>query len=421
MLNFKRWQATTALIMTLGMNATAIAPIFVAPMIASSAAPALAQASRFSDVPSSHWAKDYINALVAQNVLAGFPDGTFRPDAPVTRAQFSSMVQAVYSKTKIRTAINFVDVPSGHWAARSIRTSYEMGFLSGYPGNIFRPEQNIPREQVLVSLANGLNYSPNAPADQVLNYYLDGGSVSNFARSAVAAATEEQMVVNYPSINRLNPTRNATRAEVAAFLYQAMVSEGRVAAINSPYLANATPIATEYRIPEGTMIPVSYLKDKILMMPDETLPVTFTVRTNITTQDGKVLIPAGSQVKGELRPAGDDATQFVAQELIYPNGSKRPFSATSSPITETETVRRGTNTGDLLKNAALGTAAAAAIAAVTGDRAIATEELLIGAGAGAVLTLIQNFLGRNNVDLLVVEPETNLNLTLDEDFVAPVQ
>ncbi len=420
MINFKRWQATTALIMTLGMNATAIAPIFVAPMIASSAAPALAQATRFPDVPSNHWAKDYINALVAQNVLAGFPDGTFRPDAPVTRAQFSSMVQAVYSTTKIRNAINFVDVPSRHWAAGSIRTSYEMGFLSGYPGNIFRPEQNIPREQVLVSLANGLNYSPNAPMNQVLNYYVDNGSVSNFARSAVAAATEQRMVVNYPTLTRLNPTRNATRAEVAAFLYQAMVSEGRVAAINSPYIANAN-VATEYRIPAGTTIPVSYMKDKILLMPDETLPVTFAVRTNITTQEGQVLIPAGSQVKGELRPVGDDATQFVAQELTYPDGSTRSFNATSSPITETETVRRGTNTGDLLRNAALGTAAAAAIAAVTGDRAIATEELLIGAGAGAVLTLIQNFLGRNSVDLLVVEPETNLNLTLDNDFVASVQ
>lgn len=420
MINFKRWQATTALIMTLGMNATAIAPIFVAPMIASSAAPALAQATSFPDVPSNHWAKDYINALVAQNVLAGFPDGTFRPDAPVTRAQYSSMVQAVYSKTNVRSAINFVDVSSSHWAAGSIRKSYEMGFLSGYPGNIFRPEQNIPREQVLVSLANGLNYSANAPVSQVLDYYTDDSAISNFARSAVAAATEERMVVNYPNINRLNPTRNATRAEVAAFLYQAMVSEGRVTAINSPYIANAN-VATEYRIPAGTTIPVSYMKDKILLMPDETLPVTFAVRTNITTQEGQVLIPAGSQVKGELRPVGDDATQFVAQELIYPDGSKRPFAATSSPITETETVRRGTNTGDLLRNAALGTAAAAAIAAVTGDRAIATEELLIGAGAGAVLTLIQNFLGRNSVDLLVVEPETNLNLTLDDDFVAPVQ
>jgi hypothetical protein len=69
----------------------------------------------------------------------------------------------------------------------------------------------------------------------------------------------------------------------------------------------------------------------------------------------------------------------------------------------------------------LGTAAAAAIAAVTGDRAIATEELLIGGGAGVVLTLISNFLGRNSVDLISIAPNTDLNLKLNSDLVVPVK
>ncbi len=152
-------------------------------------------------------------------------------------------------------------------------------------------------------------------------------------------------------------------------------------------------------------------------MPDETLPVTFNVRNNITTTTGQVLIPAGSQVKGNLRPAGDKATQFVAQEIVMPDGSTRSLKATSSVITTTETVRKGADLGRLLKNTAIGTAAAAAISAVTGDRAIATEELLIGAGGGALLSLIERFLGRNSIDVLVVQPETNLNLTLTDDFV----
>jgi hypothetical protein len=77
------------------------------------------------------------------------------------------------------------------------------------------------------------------------------------------------------------------------------------------------------------------------------------------------------------------------------------------------------NVGNLLKNAALGTGAAAAIAAVTGDRAIATEELLIGAGAGILATLIPQFLGMNKVDLLVVKPSTNLDLTFSSDLTIP--
>ncbi|MBD2553325.1 S-layer homology domain-containing protein [Limnothrix sp. FACHB-708] len=415
MLNRNRWKAAAALLMTFGMNVTTITPMLVAPLAAP--APAVAQTISFPDVPANHWASDYIRALVSQNILAGFPDGTFRPDAPVTRAEFSAMLRKVYQRGSIRSAINFVDVPSSHWAYDAIRRAYEMGFVSGYPDGIFLPEQNIPREQVLVALANGLNYQAAAPTEQVLGNFADSGAISNFARGPIAAATEKRMVVNYPNVSYLNPGRNATRAEVAAFLYQALTSEGRVAALSSPYIANAQTVATNYRIAAGTSLPVSYMKEKILLMPDETLPVTFNVRNNITTTTGQVLIPAGSQVKGNLRPAGDKATQFVAQEIVMPDGSTRSLKATSSVITTTETVRKGADLGRLLKNTAIGTAAAAAISAVTGDRAIATEELLIGAGGGALLSLIERFLGRNSIDVLVVQPETNLNLTLTDDFV----
>jgi hypothetical protein len=118
-----------------------------------------------------------------------------------------------------------------------------------------------------------------------------------------------------------------------------------------------------------------------------------------------------------LQPSGDKATQFVAQELLWPDGSKQALKAVSNAITTTETIRKGADVGRLLKNTAIGTAAAAAISAVTGDRAIATEELLIGAGAGGLLSLIERFLGRNSIDVLVVQPETNVTLRLTEDLV----
>ncbi|MGB5970141.1 MAG: S-layer homology domain-containing protein, partial [Spirulinaceae cyanobacterium] len=63
----------------------------------------------------------------------------------------------------------------------------------------------------------------------------------------------------------------------------------------------------------------------------------------------------------------------------------------------------------------------AAISAITGDRAIATEELLLGAGLGALVELIPTFLGLNKVDLLVVNPNTDLNLTLTNDLVVSAQ
>ena len=408
MSNLPRWQSGTAAFLALGIVAGAVTPLVTA-------APSFAQTSSFSDVSSNYWARTFISELAQRDIIAGFPDGTFRPDAPVTRAQFAAMMRKAnqsFNKGTVRNAINFVDVPSRYWAYTAIQDAYTTGFLAGYPGNVFRPEQNIPREQVLTSLANGLNYTASQSVSTVLNYYSDASNISNFARSPIAAATERAIVVNYPNLRNLNPLRNATRAEVAAFIYQALVSEGEATAINSPYIVNAPQVATDVTIPAGTTIPVRYEKDKILVTKDETVPLTVKVAANITTSDGRVLIPAGSDVIGELRPVKDQGgSQFVAQRVVI-NGQERTINASSNVITDTETVRKGVSIGNLAKNAAIGTAAAAAISAVTGDRAIATEELLLGAGAGAVLQLIQTFLGRNSVDLIVIEPNSDLNLQL---------
>ncbi|MDY6786464.1 MAG: S-layer homology domain-containing protein [Cyanobacteriota bacterium] len=412
MLTLNRWKATTALLLTASMNAGAVVPL-VAPILAP--APAVAQSNAFRDVPNGYWAEDFISQLVQRGVIAGFPDGTFRPDAPVTRAQYSAMLRKAFNKAKLRNSVRFLDVPSNYWALGAIDEAYEMGYLSGYPGGTFRPELNIPREQVLVSLANGSGFNPNQPVDTTLGYYNDSLSISGYARSPIAAATEEGIVVNYPILQTLNPTRNATRAEVAAFLYQALVSEGAVSPIASSYIVRPTQVATDFRIPAGTSIPVTYSRDKILLVREETVPVTLDVATNITTPDGQLLIPRDTEVVGELRPA-NNGTQFVARELVFANGSRVALNANSQVITTTESVSQGTSVTTLLRNAAIGSAAAAAISGVTGDRTITAGEVLLGTGSGLLATLIQRLIGSGRVDLLVVEPDTDLNLTLGSDL-----
>ena len=414
--SMNRTQQSTALLLALSLGLGSTLP-FQGSLLQPAAV--VAQTSQFPDVSSNYWATGFINELVNRGIIAGFPDGSFRPDAPVTRAQFAAMVQKALPKSQDRNAIAFVDVPASYWAFNAINNAYEMGFLSGYPGQVFRPEQNIPREQVLVALANGLNYSARNNINTTLGYYQDSANIADFARSPIAAATEQKMVVNYANLQQLNPKRNATRAEVAAFIYQALFSQGQVQALNSPYIVTQDVVAVDYRITAGTIIPISYTADKILLTQDEILPVTLTVDANIVNTQGLVLIPQGSEIQGEFQPSGN-GTRFVAQQLVLPNGQMYNINATSQVITDTESVRRGTDVGNLLRNAALGTGAAAAIAAITGDRAIATEELLIGAGAGILATLIPQFLGLDRVDLLVVETNTDLDLTLSNDLVLQV-
>lgn len=215
-------------------------------------APAVAQAqtATFRDVSLNHWASDYVEALTDLGILNGFPDGTFRPSAPVTRAQFAAILRQAFLKSEPASGESFADVPPNHWATQAISVARSAGFLSGYPGNVFRPEQNIPRVQALVSLTNGLEYSGKDTA--VLSYYADAEAIPNYARPSLAAATQANLVVNYPNINQLNPNRNATRADVVAFIYQALVQEGKAEPLaKTPYVVTATasswqrePIAT---------------------------------------------------------------------------------------------------------------------------------------------------------------------------------
>ncbi|MDZ8055007.1 MAG: S-layer homology domain-containing protein [Aulosira sp. ZfuVER01] len=413
MFALNRWQSGTAALMALSITAGTVAPFITA-------APSFAQTT-FSDVSSNYWAAQFIQQLSQRGVIAGFPDGSFRPEEPVTRAQFAAMVNKAFQKSQQRQAISFTDVPSNYWAYSAIQQAYTIGFLAGYPGNRFEPNQVIPRQQVLVSLANGLEYRPNTTVENTLQYFNDAYNIADYARSPIAAATEKQIVVNYPNVKFLNPTATATRAQVAAFIYQALVSSNQASAINSPYIVAVqptTPTPVAITIPQGTSIPVKYDKaEKILVTKNETAPLTLTVSQNVVTQEGTVVIPAGSQVIGQLKPA-QGGSQFVAEKLVLTTGQEYQVNATSEVITKTETVNKGTSTGTIIQNTVLGAGAAAAVSAVTGDRAIATEEVLGGAGIGALIGL---FFGKNSVDLIAIDPNTDLQMTINQNLLVSLK
>lgn len=206
--------------------------------VAAEVTPPGGTASQFRDV-QGHWAQAFIEALAARNVISGFPDGTYRPSTPVTRAQFAAIINKAFNPAAQRSGINFVDVGQSFWGYQAIQTAYRGGFLAGYPGGVFLPDQQIPRVQVLVSLANGLGYSATNTGG-LTRYYTDAAQIPSYAIAPVTAATQRNIVINYPTLNQLNPNREATRAEVAAFVYQALVNAGKVEPITSPYVVSGS-------------------------------------------------------------------------------------------------------------------------------------------------------------------------------------
>lgn len=189
------------------------------------------QAISFTDVGADYWAEPFIQALGARNVIAGFPDGSFRPQQPVTRAEFAAMLQQAFPQSPVQRQLSpggFSDVPTNYWAAAAIQTAYETGFINGYPNNSFQPSQEIPKVQAITALANGLSLTPNGPTADVLSVYTDAAAIPSYAVEQVAAATQANVVVNYPDVKILSPEVALTRAEAAAHLYQALVRLGQV-------------------------------------------------------------------------------------------------------------------------------------------------------------------------------------------------
>ncbi len=403
MARFNPLQSGTALFAMAAFSVSAAAPVLL-----QTQAQAQTQ-TQFSDVSSSYWAADFIQELNQRNVIRGFPDGSFRPNDLVTRAQFAAMVRQAFPKSPIRQTANFADVSANYWATSAIQQAYSTGFLSGYPGNIFRPEQNIPRAQVLVSLANGLEYTNRNSVNDVLQVYRDAGSIESWATNSIAAATEKSIVVNYPTLDTLNPNRSATRAEVAAFIHQALVSSGQTAAINSPYIVGQATAPSMASLPAGTQLTMRHDSKRILISPEEPEPVPLTLLVNQdVVLNNRVVIPANSEVVGELRPEGSGA-RFYAKELVA-GGQRLPLDATSGIIIRTQRVTKGANALEIAAGAALGAGAAAAITGLTGDREV---ELVTVLGGGAAGALAGFFIGRDSATLISIDPNADLSLTLN--------
>ncbi len=180
--------------------------------------------------------------------------------------------------------------------------------------------------------------------------------------------------------------------------------------------------SAQISIPAGTSIQTVYNEtgdngepvEKIILSPDERVEITVTVTDPIRSNLETALIPAGSEIDGELRPLEDGrmGTQFYAETLRLPNGQVTEIDAVSSPITRTETLTEETDP-DFVKGAVIGAAAAAVLAEIFGS--IDILEVLGGAGLGALGILIFGG-GEEEIDVVVVDPRNDLDVTLMSDL-----
>lgn len=285
MFHFEHWSSLGMTLLTVGLAIGTFAPLVTLTPISANAQSGTAN---FPDI-QDHWAQPFIAPLAEANILTGYLDGTYRPDRPVARDEFAAVLREAFNRNEERqlaTGSVYQDVPADYWAAPAIEEAYEAGFMTGYPGGFFRPQQSVSRVEVLVALSQNLNLNQSTPVvrqtsrqanranktrfmmpiamttlmqplmtapartatsmpaastsesernaapvpDSVLvgNYYTDADQIPQYAVNNVANATQVGIVVSHPEPNVLNPNQPATRGEIAAFIHQALVNQGRL-------------------------------------------------------------------------------------------------------------------------------------------------------------------------------------------------
>lgn len=248
------------------------------------AVPQTAPQTSFPDVPSNYWARPFIERLAQRNILAGYPDGTFRPELSMQREELAAVIRKAFNQPAVKQLESgsvYKDVDQGYWAERPIESASEQGFMSGDKQGNFRPNQPVTKVQAISALNRGLNLTsgtttqraarrrpvfvpiaitslmqsvilpranaapvqtpiqatkPNSALDIVNKYYIDAKNIPQNAVNDVAAATQQNIVVNYPNTKVLNPNKAATRAEIAALVHQALVSQGQLEPIANQYI-----------------------------------------------------------------------------------------------------------------------------------------------------------------------------------------
>ena len=127
----------------------------------------LTKTNRYSDVAATSWYNTAVSTLSSMGIITGYPDGTFRPNAAITRAEFAA-IAARFDNDGDKTAAKFSDIAT-HWAKDEISIAYNNGWITGYPDGTFGPQRDITRAETMTLVNRVLNCQPETEDDLLPN------------------------------------------------------------------------------------------------------------------------------------------------------------------------------------------------------------------------------------------------------------
>lgn len=275
------------------------------------------QAKIFPDVAANHWAAAQIKELSQSGVIVGYPDGTFKPDDNVTRAEFASMaIRALGQEhTTVAQPVNFTDITPDFWAYDMIQRALYFELISCPPeGKAFRPDDSVSHAEAVSVTVNALtteNISVQK-AKEVLKNYTDLATTPEWYLIPAGKAEILNMNVHVPNTPlALNADKPATRAEIAALLKN-MIEEAKL----NPNKKLAE--AMRKKTGEGFVVPQAFVQGSIGTIPaGSVVPIQVgqalssqcskcgdiymaKAPQNYVTKDKYILIYKGSDLQGHI-------------------------------------------------------------------------------------------------------------------------
>jgi hypothetical protein len=173
-----------------------------------------------------HWAASTISKWIDQGLIKGYGDSTIRPDHPVNRAEFVSMVNRAWGISNDGYSSVFQDVAKDKWYYSDIAAAYNLGYISGSSPEKFEPDSAITREQAAVMIARLLTLEANSQ-NNILSELEDYEQLADWSRPYVETVFAQGILNGYPD-KAFRPTRSVTRAEAMIIIDQAVINTGTI-------------------------------------------------------------------------------------------------------------------------------------------------------------------------------------------------
>lgn len=272
----------------------------------------------YTDMDQNHWAYQSIKFLTEVGVVVGYPDGTYKPDIPVTRAEFASMaIKALGQEdANVTQDIHFSDVKPDFWAYNIIKKAVYFDLIPDAKDSDFRPYDSVTRAEAITIAVNALTtsqISEQRAQDIIAKSYEDYTQMPAwFLISAAKAQLLDLVVVMPGNEGKLESDRPANRAEIAALLYKMMqeaklnpnakLAESMQKRTADGYIVDNVRVQGSIGIiPAGAIFPIQMETVVGSQISNVTDIYTAKVPKNIVTKDKYLLIEQGSDLKGQVK------------------------------------------------------------------------------------------------------------------------